>query len=63
MSFRKGKPILLHRGRNRKRRPKTFSSEQAAKVWADEQGIKKYVIENVKGPFSKENKLRVVEKE
>ena len=62
MSFHHYKPILLCRGRHRKRRPKTFTSEEAAKKWADEKGIKKYVIENMKGPFSKEKKLRVVGK-
>lgn len=62
MSFRCDKPILLHRGRHRKRRPKTFSTEESAKKWADENGVKDFKIENVKGPFSKKKKLRVVGK-
>ncbi|MFC1754012.1 hypothetical protein ACFL96_11590 [Thermoproteota archaeon] len=58
----KKKPILLKRGRNRKRRPKTFKTSEAAKKWAEENKIKSYVIVNTKSTDSKMSKFKVVEK-
>lgn len=48
--------------RYRAKRPKTFKTEEAAKKWADEQGIKKYDIVNIKSPEAETKKLKVVPK-
>ena len=56
------KPILLHRGRGRKRRPKTFNTEEGARKWAEENKIKNYEIVNMNYTGSKSNKFKVVEK-
>jgi hypothetical protein len=56
------KPILLHRGRNRKKRPKTFRTEEGAKKWAEEKKMKDYKIINLRNPGSKKNKFKVVKK-
>jgi hypothetical protein len=45
--------------RNRKKRPKTFSSEDIAKKWADSHGIKKYELKNLR-LGTKDKKIRVV---
>ncbi len=50
MSTRAIRPILLKRGRNRKRRLKSFKTEEKAKAYAEKQGIKECVLEkNKKG--------------
>lgn len=45
--------------RNRKKRPKTFSSEEIAKKWAESQGIKKYELKNLR-IGTKDKKIRVI---
>lgn len=56
MSFRTAKkPILLSRGRNRKKRPKTFKSLEAANAFAEENKIKKYLLKDLT-PYRKDNK-------
>ena len=45
--------------RNRSKRVKTFKTEQAAREWAEQNGIQDYVIQDLK-PFSEEKKLRVI---
>ena len=35
-------------GRNRSPRPKTFVSEEAAKKWADLNGVTNYTLENLR---------------
>ena len=61
MSFRKGKPILLNRGRNRKARPKTFSSEDLAKAHADKEGLKDFKLVNMKSEASQTKKIKIVQ--
>jgi hypothetical protein len=56
------KDILLKRGRNRKARPKTFSSEEAASKYAEEHGIKSFELVNIKSIENSEKKLRIVVK-
>jgi hypothetical protein len=52
------------RGRGgRESRPKTFKSEEQAKVWAEANGIKDYSLENLKSPESSSKKIRVVVKQ
>ncbi|HLC47168.1 MAG TPA: hypothetical protein VJI75_05565 [Candidatus Nanoarchaeia archaeon] len=50
---------LLNRGRNRKQRPKTFASEEAAKRWATAQGLKGYYLVNLKSAESAKKKIRI----
>jgi hypothetical protein len=48
------------RGRGgRATRPKTFSSEDKAKAWAEANGIKKYSLKNLKSAESSTKKIRV----
>jgi hypothetical protein len=60
MSIRAIRPILLKRGRNRAKRPKTFTSEEAANAWAKEQGLKDYTLEDLSMPSAKKRKIRIV---
>ena len=46
-------------GRNRLTRPKTFSSEEAAKKWAAEQGLENYSLVNLKTAEAKTKKIRI----
>ena len=52
---------VIKRGRNRKPRPKTFRTEQAAAAYAKQQGISKYVLKNLKADGSKDKKLVIVQ--
>ncbi len=46
--------------RFRKKRAKTFKTEDAAKKWAEAQGIKKYSLVNIKNDESNIKKLKIV---
>ena len=41
-------------------RPKTFKTEEAAKAWAEKQGMKNFKVVNIKSDDSKVKKLKVV---
>lgn len=56
------KDILIKRGRNRKARPRTFNSIENANKYAEEKGIKSYVLVNLKSAESSEKKFRIVVK-
>ena len=45
--------------RDRKKRPKTFTSEESAKKWAEAQGIKKFELKNLRIGI-KDKKIRVI---
>ncbi len=49
-----------HRGRNRSLRAKTFSSEQAARAYAEQSRTTNYELVNLKSPESKSKKFRIV---
>ncbi|MFH1511025.1 MAG: hypothetical protein ABIF10_04995 [Candidatus Woesearchaeota archaeon] len=49
-----------HTSRNRAKRAKTFASEEAAKAYAEKNGIKEYVLQNLRPAECKEKKIRVV---
>ena len=49
-----------HRGRHRAVRPKTFSSEEKAKEWAEAQGMKSFNVVRLNSGISK--KVKIVEK-
>lgn len=49
------------KSRKRSLRPRTFKTEEAAKAYAEKQGMKKYEVVNLRGEFSKEKKLKLVE--
>jgi len=53
--FKHAKHVLG--GRNRAKRPRTFSSEAAAKKWAEEQGIAKYTLVNLRNEASSQKKI------
>lgn len=45
--------------RERKKRPKTFTSEESAKKWAEAQGIKKFELKNIR-IGTKDKKIKVI---
>ena len=47
-------------GRNRPVRPKTFTSEEAAKKWAEAQKLKNYSLVNLRSTESTRKKIKVV---
>ena len=51
-----------HKG-SKKKRPKTFRSEQAAKVYAEKMGIKSYELRNLRIDPKVEPKFRIIVKE
>ena len=54
--------LPTRKGRHRKARPKTFTTEAAAQKWAATHGIKEYTLSNSKNPEAKEKKLTIVQK-
>ena len=46
----------------RKKRLKTFKSEESAKKWAESTGINDYELVNIRSEFSKDKKIRVIVK-
>ena len=48
--------------KKRKKRPKTFKSEESAKKWAENNKIKDYELINLKSSESKTKKIRVIPK-
>ncbi|RLE45624.1 hypothetical protein DRJ22_03935 [Candidatus Woesearchaeota archaeon] len=50
----------LKRLRPRKKRPKTFKTEEAAKNYAEKHGIKKYKIENIRLLETRKPKYRII---
>ena len=48
------------KGRNRKPRQKTFSSEAAAKKHAEAKGIKEFSLLNLKSGNASQQKIRIV---
>jgi hypothetical protein len=53
---------VVKRGRNRKQRPKTFKSEQAAAAYAKLNKIEKYILKNLKSQESKDKKIMIIRK-
>lgn len=53
---------LGRKTRTRNPRPKTFKTEDAAKKWADAQGMKEYDIVNLRHDASSTKKFKVVAK-
>ncbi len=47
------------KGPTKKRRPKTFKTEEAANTWAKAQGLKDYKLRNLRLADSKDKKIRV----
>ncbi|MBS3162824.1 hypothetical protein J4467_02765 [Candidatus Woesearchaeota archaeon] len=45
--------------RNRKKRPRTFKSEEVAKKWAESQGIKNFELKNLR-ISDKDKKIKIV---
>ena len=60
LAVRVKRKFSRQRGRNRAPRAKTFSTEEAAKTWAKEQGFEKFYVENMKSDEATKAKFRVV---
>ena len=52
-------PTARPETRERKRRPKTFKSEDIARKWAQAQGLTKFTLQNLR-VGTKDKKIRVV---
>lgn len=50
-------------GRNRKVRPKTFKTEEAAKKYAESKGLKDFELKNLHAAKQTSDKFRVVAKQ
>lgn len=62
MSIRHNRDLRYRKSRNKTiKRPKTFATEEAAKVYADAKGIKKYTLRNLKSEEASIKKLVIVE--
>ena len=48
--------------RTRIKRPKSFKTEEAAKKWAEDKGIKGYELKDIRAPGASDKKIIVVEK-
>ncbi|MDP6647859.1 MAG: hypothetical protein QGH34_00500 [Candidatus Woesearchaeota archaeon] len=59
---RQRRKLKMHgvRGRNRKKRPKTFKSEEAAKKYAEAKSIKNYKLVDLAFSSPKRKKLKIV---
>ena len=53
---------VIKRGRNRKQRPKTFKSEQAAVAYAKSNNIANYILKNLKNTEAKAKKIVIIQK-
>lgn len=51
--------IVCHKGRRRRKRPKTFDSEEKAKSWALKQGTKDFDIVKMNAGLSRKFKIAV----
>lgn len=58
MSISHKKPILKHRGRNRKSRCKSFKTEELANAWAKTNNVGNYKLISLK-PNSKTGKFKI----
>ena len=54
--------VVKHYGRNRKVRPKTFASEDAARKYAEANKISSFELVNLKNDASSTKKFRIVSK-
>jgi hypothetical protein len=54
-------PDIKGRG-GRKKRPKSFKTEESAKAWAEKKGIKNFTLKNLKNAECKEKKLLIIKK-
>ena len=54
------KAMLGQKAKGRKKRPRTFASEAAAKAYAEKHGMKNYEIVNLKYSTSKSKKIRLI---
>ena len=52
--------IEERKGGQRKKRPKSFKTEDAAKKWADAKKISKYSLKNLKSHASRKKKIVIV---
>ena len=48
------------KGRNRKKRPKTFKTEESAKKYAESKGIKDYKLIDLKDSNPNKNKIKII---
>lgn len=62
MSIRCNRDLRYRKSRNtRNHRPKTFKTEDAAKEYAEANGITKYTLRNVKSTEAKVKKIKIIE--
>jgi hypothetical protein len=61
MSIRHNRDLRYKKARGRLvKRMKSFKTEEAAKAYADKNGIKNYTLKNLKYPEAKEKKFKII---
>ena len=61
MTISHNREVYYKRGRNRKKRSKSFSTKEAAAAWAKKQGIEKYTLRSLTTATKKRQKIIVVQ--
>ena len=56
------KALLRQKAKGRKRRPRTFKTEEAARAWAKARGLKDYGLVNLRSSAAATKKIRVVQR-
>ncbi len=59
---RRQRYMPIRSGRNRKARPKSFTSEAQAQAWATKNGVTNFTLKNLKNTESQAKKLVIVQK-
>ena len=59
MSIRHDRDLRYRKSRNRKKRQKTFKSEESAKAYAERMGYKEFRLINLRPDNSKVKKIRI----
>ena len=60
MSIRANRDLRYQKSRSRKKRPKTFKTEDSAKAYAEKNGITNYKLVNLKTEKANIKKIRIV---
>ena len=59
---RRQRYMPIRSGRNRRSRPKSFTSEVQAKEWAAKNGVKEYTLRDLRHMGAKDKKFIIVQK-
>jgi hypothetical protein len=60
MAIRNTRKVNNTKSKEKQNKPKTFKTEELANLWAKENGISKYKLENIRHLGAKDKKIRVI---